>query len=100
MVNFSSIVNGAIAASSIIGFAAAHPGEKHDHAKIKREIDVRGLRATAAKRSLGACQNSVESRQVMQRSIERRAKAVNELRQKRGIKGRKCTSAILFLDKY
>lgn len=89
MVSFVSIFNGALAASAIVGLAAAHPGEKHDHAKIKREIDIRGMRAAAAKRSLGACQNSIESRQLMQRSVERRANVVNELRQKRGISGRK-----------
>jgi hypothetical protein len=89
MVNFASVLNGALAASAIIGLAAAHPGEKHDHAKIKREIDVRGMRAAAAKRSLGACQNTIESRQLMQRSVQRRAKVVNELRQKRSISGRK-----------
>ncbi|KAF2029184.1 aromatic compound dioxygenase [Setomelanomma holmii] len=85
MVNFACIFSGAIAATSLISSVAAHPGETHDHAKIKREIDVRTLRASAAKRSLGACENSFKHRSLMERSMNRRAAALNKLRQKRGI---------------
>ncbi|KAH7081251.1 Intradiol ring-cleavage dioxygenase [Paraphoma chrysanthemicola] len=85
MVNFASIFSGAIAATSLIASVAAHPGEKHDHAKIKREIDVRSMRAAAAKRSLGACESSLKHRDLLQRSMTRRAAALNKLRQKRGI---------------
>jgi hypothetical protein len=90
MVNFASIFSGAIAATSLISSVVAHPGEKHDHAKIKRDIDVRGMRAAAAKRSLGACENSLKHRDLMQRSMSRRAAALNKLRQKRGISVSKC----------
>lgn len=89
MVNLASIVSGALAATSLVGLATAHPGEKHDLAKVKREIDARGLRAAAAKRSLNQCQSTLKHRQLMQRSVERRAKTLNELREKRGIKARK-----------
>jgi hypothetical protein len=63
----------------------AHPGEKHDLVQVKRQIDARGLRAAAAKRSLSSCQNSLQHRDLMQRSMARRAYALNELREKRGI---------------
>lgn len=85
MVNFASIITGAAAATSLISAVAAHPGEKHDLAKVKRQIDARGLRAAAAKRSLSNCQDSVKHRALMQRSMNRRALALNELREKRGI---------------
>ena len=85
MVKFTSILSGAIAASSLIGGTVAHPGEKHDMAHIKRQIDVRQLRAAAAKRSLDSCQDSLEHRSLMQRSHARRSEALSALRQKRGI---------------
>ena len=85
MVNFASIVSGAVAASSFLGMAAAHPGEKHDMHHVRRQIDARQMRAAAAKRSLGNCQNSLKHRELMQRSMARRAQALNELREKRGI---------------
>ena len=85
MVKFTSILSGAIAASSLIGGAVAHPGEKHGMAHVKRQIDVRQLRAAAAKRSLDSCQDSLEHRSLMQRSHARRSEALSALRQKRGI---------------
>ena len=85
MVNFASTLSSALAATSLLSLAAAHPGEKHDHAHIKRQIDARQLRAAAAKQSLGACENSLKHRDLMARSVQRRANALNSLREKRGI---------------
>lgn len=85
MVNFVSILSGAVAATSIIGSVAAHPGEHHDHAHIKREVDIRQMRAAAAKRSLASCQGSLKHRDLMARSAARRSNVANELRQKRSI---------------
>ena len=85
MVNFASTVSSALAAASLLSLATAHPGEKHDHAHVKRQIDARQLRAAAAKRSLGACENSLKHRDLMARSVQRRANALNSLRSKRGI---------------
>lgn len=85
MVNLASIVTSTVAASSLLGMVAAHPGEKHDMSHVKRQIDARQLRAAAAKRSLGQCQNSLKHRDLMGRSMARRAQVLNELRQKRGI---------------
>ncbi|KAK7179137.1 hypothetical protein DPSP01_012212 [Paraphaeosphaeria sporulosa] len=85
MVNFASTVSSALAATSLLSLAAAHPGEKHDHAHIKRQIDARQLRAAAAKRSLGACESSLKHRDLMARSVQRRANALQSLREKRGI---------------
>ena len=84
MVNFACTVSTALAVTSLFSLAVAHPGEKHDHAKIKRQIDARGLRATAAKRSLSACENSIKHRSLMERSVARRARTLNRLREKRG----------------
>jgi protocatechuate 3,4-dioxygenase beta subunit len=89
MVNFVSIIGGAIAISSLTGLAVAHPGEHHDMDHVKRQINARGLRAAAAKRSLGSCQNNLKHQELMQRSVQRRAHALNTLREKRGINGSK-----------
>ncbi|KAF9701609.1 hypothetical protein EKO04_001015 [Ascochyta lentis] len=85
MVNFASILSGAVAASALIGGAVAHPGEKHDMAHVKRQIDARQVRAAAARRSLDNCQDYLQHRSLMQRSHARRSEALNALRQKRGI---------------
>jgi protocatechuate 3,4-dioxygenase beta subunit len=87
MVNFASILSGTLAASLLIGGAIAHPGEKHDMAHVKRQIDARQLRAAAAKRSLENCQGSLQHRSLMQRSHARRSEALSALRQKRGLSG-------------
>ncbi|KAI4907043.1 hypothetical protein J4E90_009937 [Alternaria incomplexa] len=85
MVNIASVLTSATAAVSLFSTVIAHPGETHDHAKIKSEIEARGLRAAAAKRSLAGCQDTLKHRSLMQRSEERRANTMDELRRKRGI---------------
>ncbi|KAI4682704.1 uncharacterized protein J4E84_007168 [Alternaria hordeiaustralica] len=85
MVNLALVLTSAAAATSLFSTVLAHPSETHDHAKIKREIEVRGLRAAAAKRSLAICQDTLKHRSLMQRSEERRANTLDELRRKRGI---------------
>ncbi|KAF1997618.1 aromatic compound dioxygenase [Amniculicola lignicola CBS 123094] len=102
MVNFGSIVGGALAVSSLASFAVAHPGEKHDMDHVKRQIDARQLRAAASKRSLANCQNSLKHRELMQRAIARRAATLNQLREKRGInaKSRKFRRDLATLQAY
>jgi len=85
MVNLASVLTSAAAATFLFSTIIAHPGETHDHAKIKREIEARGLRAAAARRSLAGCQDTIQYRSLMQRSEERRANTLDELRRKRGI---------------
>jgi hypothetical protein len=85
MVNLASILTSTAAAASLINTVIAHPGEKHNHVKIKREIEVRGLRAAAAKRSLAGCQDTLKHRSLMRRSEARRANTLDALREKRGI---------------
>jgi hypothetical protein len=89
MVNIASIVSSAIAASSLLSLTVAHPGEKHDLAKVKREVDALGARAAAAKRSLSQCQTSLKHRELMQRSVDRRAQRLAELRKKHNIQASK-----------
>jgi hypothetical protein len=85
MVKFASILAGATVATSLVSTVYAHPGEKHDLVQVKRQIDVRGLRAAAAKRSLSICQNSLQHRDLMQRSMIRRSNTLHDIREKRGI---------------
>ncbi|BCS01679.1 intradiol ring-cleavage dioxygenase [Aspergillus luchuensis] len=65
--------------------AFAHPGEKHDHEAVKREIRLRDALAEQARHGVNACSNSHQARQVQQRSVSRRANTARELRSKRGV---------------
>jgi hypothetical protein len=65
--------------------AAAHPGEKHDAHVVKREVHAREAMAAAAKRSLGGCESSLHSRELVKRNVARRSRTVQQLRKKRGI---------------
>lgn len=95
MVKLASAISSTLATASLLGLTLAHPGEKHDHAKIRREVHARDLRAAAAKRSLGACENSIKHRSLMERSVARRAQTLNSLREKRGISVSKSSRNIL-----
>lgn len=81
MVYFSKIAAVAALAASVV----AHPGEHHDHQAIKREIVARNQMASAAKRSINACSNSLKHREVAARSVARRAQVARDLRAKRNI---------------
>lgn len=74
-------------AAGLASLAAAHPGEKHNAMKIKREIEARNTMARVASRSLGACAGSLKHRQLVERNIARRSEAARKLREKRGITG-------------
>ncbi|OQE36864.1 hypothetical protein PENCOP_c011G03234 [Penicillium coprophilum] len=75
----------AIAAACLAAPTLAHPGEKHDPHVVKREIHTRDAMAAHAKRSLGGCESSLHARELNKRSISRRSRTVQKLRQKRGI---------------
>ncbi|KAJ5091071.1 hypothetical protein NUU61_005941 [Penicillium alfredii] len=83
MVQISKLL--AVAVTLLAAPAVAHPGEKHDPHVVKREIHAREALAAAAKRSLGGCENSLHARQLAKRNIARRSRAVQKLRQKRGV---------------
>lgn len=89
MVRLSCIL-GALATSCLTVSVNGHPGEKHDKLALKREIEARHTMATAGKRALGKCADSLKHRQLMQRSVERRARSAKMLREKRGIEASKC----------
>jgi hypothetical protein len=84
MVQLSKIL-GAIVATCMIGGAYSHPGEKHETAVIKRQVQTRNILAASAKRSLDSCSNSTVYGGLHARNIARRAKVTRELRKKRGI---------------
>ena len=52
MVNFSTFT-AAVAAASLISSVVAHPGEHHDRAQVKREIEIRDSLASKAAHSPG-----------------------------------------------
>lgn len=82
MVQFAKI---AALAAACIAPAAAHPGEKHDHAEVEREIAAREHWAHAGKRSLDACSNKESARRFAAHNAARRARIALELRAKAGI---------------
>lgn len=84
MVAFSKLSGLALVASAI-----AHPGEKHDPTKHKRDLAIRDAHAQLGARSLAQCQNSAGAQALKKRSIQRRADTVKALREKRGIKNTK-----------
>ncbi|KAI0387491.1 aromatic compound dioxygenase [Hypomontagnella monticulosa] len=74
-----------LALAALAGFAAAHPGEKHDAQQMKRELVARDYAAQVGARSLASCSSSGPAQALKKRSIKRRAEAVKKIRQKRGI---------------
>lgn len=84
MVNFSSFT-AAVAAASFLSAVVAHPGEHHEHAQVKREVEIRDNLASKAARSLGKCAGTVKARALEQRAIARRAATAERLRAARGI---------------
>lgn len=83
MVYLSKIL--AVAAVFPVAPAIAHPGEKHDPHLLKCEIHTRDAMATHVERSLGGCKNILHARELNRRSIVRRSRTVQRLRQMRGI---------------
>lgn len=75
----------ALAASSMTGLSLAHPGEHVHSSHIKRQVDNLIDANYHAKRALDGCQGGIQSRALMARAHERRAKIVADLRRKRGI---------------
>ncbi|KAM0324978.1 hypothetical protein ACHAPQ_008164 [Fusarium lateritium] len=66
--------------------ASSHPGEKHDHEHIKRQIQARDNVANLGQRSLNSCSGSQHAHALKARSISRRARKVQQLRKRLGIK--------------
>ncbi|KAF2090984.1 aromatic compound dioxygenase [Saccharata proteae CBS 121410] len=85
MVNLSSVAVILGAAS----LALAHPGEKHDHAHVKREIQQRDHLAARSASSLAKCAGSIKARALQERAVARRAATAEKLRAQRGISDRK-----------
>ncbi|OCK85613.1 aromatic compound dioxygenase [Lepidopterella palustris CBS 459.81] len=75
----------AVVAASLMGTAIAHPGEHHDHAHVKREIELRDSLSSKAARSLGKCADTVRARTLEQRAIVRRHATAERLRMERNI---------------
>lgn len=81
-----------LALAVLASYAVAHPGEKHDAHHMKRELVARDNAAQVGARSLASCSNSASAQAVKTRSIKRRAHAVKNIRQKRGIQAREYPS--------
>lgn len=82
MVHFSKVAAAVVCLASVV---VAHPGEHHNTAAIKREVQNRNQMAAAAKRSLESCSGTLKARDLSARSVARRAQTVRDLRAKRGI---------------
>lgn len=80
MVRLSAVA--AVAAATLV---AAHPGEHHDHAQIKRDIVARDSLASRQGGALSKCAGSLKARALHERAVARRAATAERLRKKRGI---------------
>lgn len=83
MVRISSFAAAAVA--SFATLSAAHPGEHHDAAQVKRELMERTALADRSASSLIKCADTLKARQLASRAVARRAAKAEELRKKRGI---------------
>ncbi|KAK5687373.1 hypothetical protein LTS10_001511 [Elasticomyces elasticus] len=81
---------------------AAHPGEHHDQKEVAKQIMARDFWASHARRSTAKCETSKAYQALKQRSVTRRAQAVKDLRQKRGVvsKPRKFRRDLGTLEEY
>ncbi|KAL1847835.1 hypothetical protein VTK73DRAFT_10256 [Phialemonium thermophilum] len=70
---------------ALVALTRAHPGESHSPGVLRREIVARDHAADRASRSLGQCAGSAAARALRERAVRRRAKKVQELREKRNI---------------
>jgi hypothetical protein len=61
MVNFSTFT-AAVVAASLISLVVAHPGEHHDYAEVKCEVEIRDNLAIETARLLGKCVGTVKAR--------------------------------------
>lgn len=84
MVVYSKLTSGLVAAT-LLGLAAAHPGEHHDHAAIEHSVRQRESLAKHTRRSVDNCAGTADHKALMARSIARRADQLDKLRQKRGL---------------
>ena len=84
MVNFSNIA-ASMALASLLSTVVAHPGEVHDAANIKRDINMRDRFAAHSKRTLGKCENSASASALKARAISRRSATAKALRMDRGL---------------
>ncbi|KAF5012331.1 hypothetical protein FDECE_1558 [Fusarium decemcellulare] len=71
---------------ALSGLVSGHPGEAHDHHKMARAIKTRDTVANLGGRSLNRCSNSEGAQALKKRAITRRARKVEDLRKRLGIK--------------
>ena len=83
-----------IAAAAMASVVIAHPGEYHDAALVKRNLNIQQARAAHSKIALANCARSQNSRLFRSRNIERRELKAQELRQKQGVSGSKSCSLL------
>ncbi|KAM0345715.1 hypothetical protein ACHAPU_006370 [Fusarium lateritium] len=83
MVSLNALCSAALLLATI---ASAHPGETYKHEQVKRQTQMRDAVANLGQRSLNACSGSEYAHALKARSISRRGRKVQELRERLGIK--------------
>ncbi|CAG9983593.1 unnamed protein product [Clonostachys byssicola] len=84
------VFSAAHAAILLAGFALAHPG----HDLTEEILERRSFRNSVRSASLGHCSETLRARGVEARNIQRRAAAVEEARQVRGLQSRDAASVL------
>ncbi|KAI1392635.1 aromatic compound dioxygenase [Hypoxylon trugodes] len=85
MVNIRTIA-ASLAFSSFLGATIAHPGDSHE--VVKYEKALRKHSQTTARRAITGCNGASETAALRTRAAARRAAAVKNLREKRGLPGK------------
>lgn len=85
MLNLRELITAALAGSSLLGLAVAHPGETHSAEKVKKSIAARDLGLLHSKRLVEKCATSPTHQALRARAAARRSMTAQVLREKRDI---------------
>ncbi|KAH8905738.1 aromatic compound dioxygenase [Coniochaeta sp. PMI_546] len=88
MLNLKALITAALAGSSLLGVAVAHPGETHSAEKIKKSIAARDLGMLHSKRLVEKCATSPKHQALRAKAAARRSMTAQVLREKRDIGSR------------
>ena len=80
--DISTLLTTALTFSSLV---ATHPGERHNHLELARQMDERSLDADEQVIRYQQCQNTVERRAMQERAHSCRAEQLRKLREEREV---------------
>lgn len=82
MMDISTLLTTALTFSSLV---ATHPGERHNHLELARQMNERSLDADEQVIQYQQCQNTAERRAMKEFTHSRRAERLGKLRKEGGV---------------